>query len=93
MWSALALIFFREIWDRLGRVQPGIVGMNDELVATCLESGIENAPQTNIGIELLALWKHEHDVEIHYTEPYCDLSVPRMCFGLTADSSSDLSHP
>jgi hypothetical protein len=55
--------------------------MNNELGATCLESGIENAPQnikgTVHGIELLAFEKREHGVEIHHAESYCyrDLSV------------------
>jgi hypothetical protein len=44
--------------------------------AGCLESGIKNVPQNNIGIvpgiELLVLWKREHDMEIHSTELDCD---------------------
>jgi hypothetical protein len=50
--------------------------MNDELAAACLESGIENAPQNNLGrvhdIEFLALWKREHAVELGHSESYCD---------------------
>jgi hypothetical protein len=42
--SALELILFKEILDRLGRVLPGIVGMNDKRAAACLESRIENVP-------------------------------------------------
>jgi hypothetical protein len=76
MWSALELILFKDIFGRFGRVRPGIVGMNDELAAACLESGIENAPQNNVGrehvIELLALWKREHAVELRHSESYCD---------------------
>jgi hypothetical protein len=76
MWSALELILFKNIFDCLGCVRPGIVGMNDELATACLESGIENVPQNNLGrvhgIELLALWKRENDVELRHAEPYCD---------------------
>jgi hypothetical protein len=65
MWSAVKLILFKDILDRLGRLRPGIVGTNDELASACLESEVENAPQNNIGIvrsiELLSLWKREHD--------------------------------
>jgi hypothetical protein len=49
MWSALELILFKDIFDRFARVRPGIVSMNDELAAACLGSGIENAPQNNVG--------------------------------------------
>jgi hypothetical protein len=69
MWTALELILFKEILDRFG-----IVGMNGEPGAACLESEIENTPQNIIGtvhsIELLVFEKREHDMEIHHPVPY-----------------------